>query len=136
MGKKQVFLGKVGKGAEMKLVVNMVMSTMLSSLSEGLALSEACGLKSEDVLDVMMNGAVANPMFALKGPLMSQGKYPTAFPLKHAQKDLRLALLTADREGLALPVAAASNEQYKRVKGMGRGDDDFCAVHAPFVKKG
>lgn len=43
----------------MKLVVNMVMSTMLASLSEGLTLSEAMGLKIEDVLDVMANGAVS-----------------------------------------------------------------------------
>ena len=37
-------------------------------------------------------GAVAAPMFALKGPQMIQRNYPPAFPLKHQQKDMRLAL--------------------------------------------
>ncbi|RNC64962.1 MAG: NAD(P)-dependent oxidoreductase, partial [Desulfuromonadales bacterium] len=38
MGKKTVFLGDVGKGAEMKLVVNMVMGGMMAVFCEGLAL--------------------------------------------------------------------------------------------------
>ncbi len=37
-------------------------------------------------------GAIAAPMFALKGPTMASGSYPPAFPLKHQQKDMRLAL--------------------------------------------
>jgi 3-hydroxyisobutyrate dehydrogenase-like beta-hydroxyacid dehydrogenase len=36
---------------------------------------------------------------------MAQEKYPTAFPLKHAQKDMRLALLEADNKGISLPVS-------------------------------
>lgn len=37
--------------------------------------------------------------------------YPPAFPLKHAQKDMKLALLLADECGLGLPTSAAANEQ-------------------------
>lgn len=48
---------------------------------------------------------IANPMFALKGPLMAQNKFPTAFPLKHAQKDLRLALLEADNAGISVRIS-------------------------------
>lgn len=33
-----------------------------------------------------------------------------------------------DTLGLALPVAAAANEQFKRARGD-HGDDDFCAVY-------
>ena len=50
------------------------------------------GLKREDVVEILGLGAMANPMFALKGPLMNAGKYSPAFPLKHQQKDMRLAL--------------------------------------------
>ena len=34
-------------------------------------------------------GAMANPMFKGKGPGMVAGSFPTNFPLKHAQKDMR-----------------------------------------------
>ncbi len=43
-------------------------------------------------MDVVGLGAIAAPMFALKGPAMMQRTYPPAFPLKHQQKDMRLAL--------------------------------------------
>ena len=48
----------------------------------------------------------------LQASSMAEGKYPTAFPLKHAQKDVRLALAAAKAEGLSLPVASAANGQY------------------------
>ena len=55
-------------------------------------------------------GAMGNPMFKMKGPSMSDGKYATAFPLKHQQKDMRLALALGDEVAQSTPVAAAANE--------------------------
>jgi glyoxylate/succinic semialdehyde reductase len=55
-------------------------------------------------------GACSNPMFKLKGPAMTENKYPPAFPLKHQQKDMRLALSLGDEHAVSMPIAAASNE--------------------------
>lgn len=55
-------------------------------------------------------GAIANPMFKMKGPSMLKGNYTPAFPLKHQQKDMRLALALGDENAVSMPVAAASNE--------------------------
>ena len=52
-------------------------------------------------------GAIAAPMFALKGPTMVEGAYAPAFPLKHQLKDLRLALKLGDELGRGLPTAEA-----------------------------
>ena len=46
---------------------------------------------------------------------MQEHKYPTAFPLKHQQKDLRLALELAHQNGQELPTASASNSLYEQV---------------------
>lgn len=46
---------------------------------------------------------------------MQEHKYPTAFPLKHAQKDVRLALELAHQHGQQLPTAAAANGLYEKV---------------------
>jgi glyoxylate/succinic semialdehyde reductase len=43
MGKAKFFLGTEGGGANMKLVVNMVMGAMMVAFSEGLALAEKVG---------------------------------------------------------------------------------------------
>ena len=47
---------------------------------------------------------------------MQEHKYPTAFPLKHQQKDMRLALELAHQHGQHLPTAAAANGLYEQVR--------------------
>ncbi|CAI5536883.1 unnamed protein product [Closterium sp. Naga37s-1] len=128
MGKSTFFLGPEGSGAAMKLVVNMVMGSMMASFAEGLALGERVGLDKNTILQVIEQGAIASPMFSLKGPLMIDGNYAPAFPLKHQQKDLRLALGLGDDLAQPLPVAAAANEVFKKARREGHGRDDFSAV--------
>jgi 3-hydroxyisobutyrate dehydrogenase-like beta-hydroxyacid dehydrogenase len=41
---------------------------------------------------------------------MLQGSYSPAFPLKHQQKDMRLALALGDENAVSMPVSAAANE--------------------------
>ncbi|PON48166.1 3-hydroxyisobutyrate dehydrogenase-related [Parasponia andersonii] len=128
MGKSRFYLGDVGNGASMKLVVNMVMGSMMASFSEGLLLSEKVGLDPSVLVKVISQGAISAPMFAMKGPSMIQSLYPTAFPLKHQQKDLRLALGLAESVSQSTPIAAAANELYKVAKSQGLSDQDFSAV--------
>jgi len=129
MGKATHYFGaEVGKGSKMKIVINMVMGVQLNAVAEGFALAESCGLDTEEYIAVLKEGAMASPMVGLKGPAMKEKNYDPAFPLKHAQKDMRFALQLGDDQGIGLPVAAASNEAYKKARRMGYGDKDFSAV--------
>ena len=129
MGKKIMFLGETGNAARMKLANNLVMAGMLTALSEGIALAAGSGLDTNQLLEVLDSGAVANPMFRMKGPQIVANKdFPTAFPLKHMQKDLRLALRLAEEVGQPLFATATINELYKTALAQGLGDQDFAAV--------
>eukprot|EP00262_Sarcandra_glabra_P007899 TRINITY_DN21007_c0_g1_i1.p1 TRINITY_DN21007_c0_g1~~TRINITY_DN21007_c0_g1_i1.p1 ORF type:complete len:371 (+),score=72.10 TRINITY_DN21007_c0_g1_i1:41-1114(+) len=128
MGKSRFYIGDVGNGAAMKLVVNMIMGSMMASFSEGILLSEKVGLDPRVLIEVVSQGAISAPMFSMKGPSMVQATYPTAFPLKHQQKDLRLALGLAEAVSQPIPIAAAANELYKVAKSHGLSDQDFSAV--------
>ena len=128
LGKKRLFLGEVGQGTRMKLVVNLIMGSMLTALSEGLALGLKGGLDGAEILDVLDAGAMACPMFRAKGPMLLSGAYPTSFPLKHMQKDLRLALALSEKLDQNLALTAASNELFKRARIAGNGDKDIGAV--------
>lgn len=129
MGKKILFLGGVGHGARMKLANNLVMSGMLTALCEGMALASGSGLDTAQFLEVLDSGAVANPMFRLKGAQIAANKdFPTAFPLKHMQKDLRLALRLAEEVGQPLFATATVNELFKKALAEGLGESDFAAV--------
>ncbi|KAI3975314.1 hypothetical protein MKX01_033554 [Papaver californicum] len=126
MGKKSFFLGQVGNGAKMKLVVNMIMGSMMNAFSEGLVLADRSGLSQQILLDDL--GAIANPMFKMKGPAIIQNNYFPAFPLKHQQKDMRLALALGDENAVSMPVAAAANEAFKTARSLSLVDLDFSAV--------
>jgi len=129
MGKKILFLGEVGNAARMKLANNLIMGGMMASLAEGMALAARSGLDLSQLLEVLDSGAMSNPMFRLKGPAVAaNGEFPPAFPLKHMQKDLRLALRLAEEVGQPLFVTATVNELYKGALASGLGDSDFAAV--------
>ena len=129
MGKKTMYLGETGNGARMKLIVNMIMGGMMTLLCEGLALGEKAGLEQEEILEVIEAGALANPMFKGKGGMILAESYATNFPLKHMQKDLRLAVQLGDEAGQPLHGVAVANETFKRARGQGFGDEDLCAVY-------
>ncbi|MBI5656132.1 MAG: NAD(P)-dependent oxidoreductase [Geobacter sp.] len=129
MGKKILFLGEVGNAARMKLANNLIMGGMMASLAEGMALAARSGLDLSQLLEVLDSGAMSNPMFRLKGPaIAANAEFPPAFPLKHMQKDLRLALRLAEEVCQPLFVAATVNELYKGALASGLGDSDFAAV--------
>jgi 3-hydroxyisobutyrate dehydrogenase-like beta-hydroxyacid dehydrogenase len=112
----------------MKLVINMVMGTMMTAFAEGLSLGDKAGLNKTDIIEVLAQGAINNPMFQLKGPLMADGNFNTAFPLKHMQKDMRLALLLGDSVNQPLHTSSAANNAYIKAKKNGCSDEDFSAV--------
>jgi len=128
MGKASFFLGEVGQGAAMKLVVNMVMGSMMASFSEGLLLGEKAGLEPSTILEVISQGAISCPMFGLKGPAMIHARFAPAFPLKHQHKDLRLALQLGDEVGQRLPVAQSATMVFEDAENHGWGDEDFSGV--------
>jgi len=128
MGKKTFFLGELGSGADTKLIVNMLVGTFMTSLSEGLSLAEKSGLDQYTLLEVLNMTDIACPLVRSKGSAILEGHFPANFPLKHQQKDLRLALQMGERLEQPLHVAGAANELYKRTKAIGYGDRDMSCV--------
>ena len=131
MGKAKFFFGAVGAGTKMKLAVNMVMGTFITTLGEGLSLTKASGIEPKLLLDVLDLGVMSCPLFKLKGPKMLASDYAPHFPLKHAQKDVRLAIGLGAQAGLGLPVAEAVDAAMLRAMAAGYGDNDFAATYEP-----
>ena len=128
MGKMAVYLGEVGNAARMKLIINAMMGSVMAALSEGISLAEASGLDGEQLLELVDVGVIGCPLVRAKGPQVLTRNYPTSFPLKHQQKDLRLAIALAEEVGLALPTFTAVNALFEAAVSDGRGDQDMSAV--------
>ncbi|KVH92925.1 3-hydroxyisobutyrate dehydrogenase-related, conserved site-containing protein, partial [Cynara cardunculus var. scolymus] len=104
--------GDVGNGAAMKLVVNMIMGSMMTSFAEGLLLGEKVGLDPNVVVECTnvlnersFNGAI---------------QIPYCFSFE--------ASAEAESVSQSTPIAAAANELYKVAKSHGLSDHDFSAV--------
>lgn len=129
MGKAKFYFGEVGQGTKVKLVVNMIMGTMMGAFTEGMVLAKAADVPLDTLLQVLDLGAMSNPMFRGKGPSIINDKHPTNFPLKHAQKDMKLALDLAKHQDVVLPTTTAANEvMIRAMNEKSAGDEDFSAM--------
>lgn len=125
MGKESHFFNtQVGFGTRAKLVVNSLMGTMVAALSEGIALSESIGLDPLKMIEVIGQGAIASPVYALKGPKMVAQNHATNFPLKHAHKDMELASAMAKAANVKYSVNDQAEQLFKRA----REDDELRIV--------
>ena len=129
LGSKAVHMGPVGMAAHMKLVVNQLMGVYLAALSEAGETAVRAGLSPERILEVLGSSVVSCPALSLKGrEILSERVFDTHFPLKHARKDLRLAVLAGDGQGIPTPVTAAAYQLFSAAFERGYGDHDIAAV--------
>jgi len=132
MGKASHFFSEeVGYGTRAKLVVNSLMGTMVAAFGEGLALAENVGLDPSKMIEVIGQGAIASPVYALKGPKMIVNDHAPNFPLKHAHKDMKLASDMAKEAGVEFSVMDKAEELFAKARGdadLNVADQDFSAV--------
>ena len=57
---------QVGRGSQMKLIINMMLGAIMAVNAEGIALAQSLGLQVEDFIEVVNLGAMGTPMFKLK----------------------------------------------------------------------
>lgn len=96
-------LGGIGAGTVVKLVTNMVSATMVQSLSEALAISQAYGISQEMLGQAISRNVIASPLAAFKLPLMAKRDFSTHFSLDNMRKDSIYAQeLAAEKESTRL----------------------------------
>lgn len=128
MGSRIVHAGPTGAGSSLKLVNNLLMAQELAAWAETLGLAEALGLPRELVEDAILPSHVAPAYLGSKRAKIDAREWSPEFPLKHALKDIRLALTEADKAGLGLAQATACEKLYAAAQTKGLGDSDIAAV--------
>ena len=129
MGNKVVYMGEVGLAAHMKLIINQMVGTLLCVFSEAALTGMAAGIPAEKILEVVESSVVGCLAIRIKGKdMLGERKFATHFPLKHAHKDMRLAVLAGDAKGVATPVTAAAYQLFSMARDRGFGEYDISAV--------
>ena len=122
------YIGPAGQAAKVKALVNMVMNINTAGLAEGLGLGEALDLDLGMLQEVFSHTGAASRVLETDSSDMVNRDHECYFSAVHAAKDSGIALKLAESQGLTLPLAQATLEQYNHLVKLGKGDLDKSAV--------
>lgn len=125
---KSTYMGPAGMGASAKLVVNLVIASELQAFHEGMVLATKIGLDPDLMYGVLMNSRARAGIFEMKGPNILKRDFEAFFPLRLMDKDMRLALETADALQLPLPVVSAVKNVLGQCMSAGQAEEDFSSA--------
>jgi 3-hydroxyisobutyrate dehydrogenase len=126
LGRKTVWLGQVGQGSLVKLVVNAYMSILIEGVAETMELADRLGIGHQQLAEVIEGGPLDAPIADAKLHKMDRGDYAPEFPLEWALKDVDLAIGAAG--GQAPPLLAALSAQWHAAVAAGHGRQDISAA--------
>jgi 3-hydroxyisobutyrate dehydrogenase len=121
MGKTIVHQGEAGAGQHTKMVNQILISSNMVAVCEGLLYGYKAGLDLETVLKSVSVGAAGSKALEVLGPRMLARNFEPGFYVEHFIKDMGIALDEARRMGLSLPGLALANQLYLAVQAQGWG---------------
>ena len=124
-------IGDRGAGAAIKLVVNLTLGAVMTTLGEALLLARAFGLDPTITLSVLEESPIAVTVKG-KRERIESGHYPANFKLALAEKDMRLVNAAAGDHNVLLRVARAAHEWFKEGAPLAP-DLDYSAVIATIL---
>ena len=122
------YCGEIGKAAEVKALVNMVMNMNTAALAEGLGLADALGLDLAMVCEVFSQTGANSRVLETDSEDMVDRDHECWFSSEHAAKDSGIAANLATSVGLELPVNSATRAQYDLMVAKGLGDLDKSGI--------
>jgi 3-hydroxyisobutyrate dehydrogenase len=128
LGRRTVWLDRVGDGSRLKLVLNNWLVVLVEAMSETLTFSEALGLEPHVFLETIARGPLASTYAMTKGTAMLDEDFVPGFPLRHAVKDAELATSAARRYRAELALTDALLPRWREAVVEGHGDEDVAAV--------
>jgi len=122
------YVGKMGKAAQVKALVNMVMNINTAGLAEGLGLADALGINLNMICEVFSQTGANSRVLETDAEDMIARDHEAWFMAEHAAKDSGLAKDLADDAGLKLPLNDATKAQYDKLTTIGKGQMDKSAI--------
>ncbi len=130
---KVFLMGPNGKGAEAKLITNLVLGLNRLVLAEGLALGIRAGIEPEQLLELLRASTAYSQVMDVKGDKMITGDFAPQARLRQHLKDVRLILDMGERAQTDLPVSELHVKLLREAMAAGYGDEDNSAIMKMFL---
>jgi L-threonate 2-dehydrogenase len=121
-----------GMGSVIKIVNQLLAGVHIAAAAEAMAFGIRCGLRAEDIYQVITNSAGNSWMFENRMAHVLTGDYTPHSAVDIFVKDLGLVLDAARPTVFPLPLAAAAHQQFLRASAAGHGREDDSAVIKTF----
>ncbi len=121
-------IGDIGRAAQVKALVNMVMNINTAGLAEGLGLADALGLDLKMVCEVFSQTGANSRVLETDAEDMIDRDHEAWFSAEHAAKDSGIAADIASNAGVSLPLNDATCAQFTKLVEDGKGELDKSGV--------
>lgn len=122
MGTNINYEGKAGCGQHCKLANQIMIAGTLSGVCEAITYAQEKGLDMDTFMKSVSTGAAGSKQLDLFGEKIIAGDYAPGFFMKHFIKDMRLALIEANKSGIDLGVLSQVLANYEELEAEGYGD--------------
>ncbi|MPW18224.1 2-hydroxy-3-oxopropionate reductase [Paraburkholderia sp. CNPSo 3157] len=106
MGKNVSLIGEAGAGQICKVANQVIVAATIEAVGEALLLASKAGVDAEKVRKALMGGFASSRILEVHGERMTKRAFDPGFRIELHQKDLNLALSTAQALGVSLPNTA------------------------------
>lgn len=128
MGKNITRVGGNGDGQTAKVANQMVVALTIEAVSEALLFASRAGANPEKVRQALLGGFASSKILEVHGERMIKRTFDPGFRIVLHQKDLNLALSSAQQMALALPATALAQQLFNSCVAQGGGAWDHSAM--------
>lgn len=129
MGKNITLVGeKNGSGQICKIANQMIVAMNIEAVAEALVFASKAGCDPAKVRSALMGGFAASRILEVHGERMIKRSFAPGFRIRLHQKDLALALESAQAVGVAMPNTATCLQLFNSVAAQGKQDDDHSGL--------
>lgn len=126
LGRATLWLGPVGSGTRMKLILNTWLAFQIEGAAESAALAERLGVSASALFEALDGNPLASRYGLGKLAKMLDEDYHADFPLESALKDLDLAASAAGSG--VLPIVATIADRWRSLVRQGSGALDVSVA--------
>jgi 3-hydroxyisobutyrate dehydrogenase-like beta-hydroxyacid dehydrogenase len=123
-------MGPCGKGAQTKLIANLVLGLNRLVLAEALVLGRRAGVNLDTLLSVLQGGAASSRVMDTKGRKMIDGDFAPEARLAQHLKDVGLILELGEQTATPLPLSDLHADLLRSGVEEGFGELDNSAIMA------
>ena len=131
---KVFFLGEQGIASSIKLAMNLQITMLALSLSEGITLVKKSNVDPKIFLEVLNSTYFKTGMSENKAFKMIEGKHDATFTLANLKKDITTMTSASMNLGIELPMITKAEEIYENAIKEGLGDLDYTGI-IQYIKK-